>query len=184
MAGKCPGGDFRERLWKMKGHWNWVLHWGGTAYQGRLNATWGLETWAETQRSYWVRVRFIPAGSVDRVTPRSRPRGGCGRCGPGKAAHGVSPLLITGREMKAKWTPPPEWEIGGFRFIGQTGKHLPKLFLYLEKKSISKLAINIDSCVFHDSCRTAKILTVYLGPVETGRQVPVIGDKAIYDDEM
>lgn len=33
------------------------------------------------------------------------------------------------------------------------------------------------------SGRTAKIWTVYLGPVETGK-VPVIEDKAIYHDEM
>lgn len=68
--------------------------------------------------------------------------------------------------MKEKWNTPPKSVTGNLIFIGQTRKNFPKLFICKKKKSTAHMAINIDSCFIHDSCRTAEILTVYLRVME------------------
>lgn len=46
------------------------------------------------------------------------------------------------------------------------------------------MAINVESYLLHDSCRTTKLLTVCLGLMETGRKWPVIEEKAVHNDEI
>lgn len=52
-----------------------------------------------------------------------------------------------------------------------------------KKKSTAKMAIDTGSDD-DDSCRTTKILTVYVGLVGTGKKGPVTGDKAVHNDEL
>lgn len=77
---------------------------------------------------------------------------------------------------------PPTRARGGLVFIGGSGNL--KRFLYLrKKKSTAKMAIDTGSDD-DDSCRTTKILTVYVGLVGTGKKGPVTGDKAVHNDEL